>query len=164
MDGIKKIAIEMINADGIINLSRAGLCERAGIADGSFPYVMGKTFTDFIEDLRAEGFVGPLKKAIKTRTNPSLRKEHILEMALDVAKATGYAVMTREQIAEAAGVSASLISQYYSMPELRRAVMVRAVTLEVFEVIAQGLTAKDPIAIDAPSQLRNEAIKHLVNS
>ena len=49
---IKQIAIDMANANGLINLTRFDLCERAEIPEGSFPHVMGCTFTEFVTELK----------------------------------------------------------------------------------------------------------------
>lgn len=164
-DEIKQTAIRMVSDDGLINLSRFGLCAKAGIPDGSFPHVMGCSFSEFIEELRVEGVASPLRRVKKSRTNPALRKEHILETAVAVAKEFGYTKITLDRVAEAAGVSKSLISRYFSkIDQLKTAVMRQAVRHEIPEIIAQGLAANDDRAKNAPSELKNKAVQILLGA
>ena len=51
---IKQIAINLARTDGLINLTRVGLCAAAGIPDGSFRHVTGQTFNEFIDSLRRD--------------------------------------------------------------------------------------------------------------
>lgn len=164
-DEIKAIAVRMVKENGLINLSRSGLCAAAGIPDGSFPYVMGCNFSEFVGELRVMGLNSPLRKVSKTRTNPELRKEHILDTAVAVAKSIGYNKITRDQVAEAAGVSPGLISRYFpAMVQLRKAVMRQAVRHEIPEIIAQGLAADDDRAKGAPPELKSRACALLLNA
>lgn len=160
-DGLKKIAVEMVREIGLINLSRAGLCERAGIADGSFQSIAGCTFTEFSEELRVLKIRTPLATVLKSRTNPELRRQHILETAVKLAKEHGYDRLTRDRVAEAAGVSPGLIGQYFTMTTLRFEMMRYAVRHEVLEIVAQGLAARDNLAVNAPKELKNRAVSTL---
>lgn len=157
---VKAAAIEMIKADGLINLSRAGLCEKVGIPVGSFSHITGYTFTEFIVLMSALDIAEPDNISVsKTRTNPFLRKRHILDAAVELSVTHGYFQVTREQVAEAAGVSSSLVSQYYSMSELREAIMETAVTREIPEIIAQGIINGNIVALAVSPALRAKAIK-----
>lgn len=158
---IKKIAIDMVIESGLINLSRAELCNRAGIADGSFSYIMGCNFLDFIKELKNEG-VDTLStmpnKVIKTRTDPTLRKDQILSVAISLSLECGYHRLKREEIAQRAGVSMGLVNTYFgSMPQLKRVVMRAAIKQGLIKIIAQGLKNNDPHAMRAPKQLRVQA-------
>lgn len=162
---IKQIAIRMVSDDGLINLSRSGLCTAAGIPDGSFPHVMGGSFSEFIEELRAEGINSPLRKVKKSRANPELRKDHILECAVAVAKDLGYTKITLDSVAEAAGVSKSLISRYFSkIDQLKTAVMRQAVRHEIPEIVAQGLVSRDTRAMAAPQELKEKASRFFLGA
>ena len=162
---IHGLAVKLVEENGLINLSRAGLCKEAGIPDGSFPYVMGCNFSEFVEELRTMGLSSPLRKVSKSRANPELRKEHILDTAVAVAKSTGYNKVTRDQVAEAAGVSPGLISRYFpAMKQLRSSIMRQAVRHEIPEIIAQGLAADDDRAKGAPSELKNKAVQLLLKA
>lgn len=159
MDKLKQIAAQMAREEGLINLSRSGLCKRAGIPEGSFRSVALCTFTDFIEEMRKLKIKTPLKTVLKARTNPELRREQILQVAVNLAKVHGYNQLTRDQIAESAGVSGGLIGQYYTMSTLKTAVMRYAVRCEVLEIVAQGLVMGNKRAKGAPQDLRRRAME-----
>lgn len=83
----------------------------------------------------------------------------ILTAALKIAAKDGYQRITREAIANTAGVSEALVTYHLgTMPELRRAVMREAVRAECLPVIAQGLTARDRHALKAPRDLQVKAL------
>lgn len=156
------LAEGMIKTDGLINLTRERLCKAARIPNGSFGHVAGCTFTEFVERLRdldiadKEGC-----KVVKSRTNPNLRRGHILDVAVDLAKEHGYRFITRGMIAEAAGVSGSLVSQYFSMAEIRESIMELAVMREIPEIIAQGLVCQNIIALAVSPNLKAKAAKFI---
>ena len=155
---ITNIALDMVNDNGLINLSRLELCERAGIADGSFPHHMGCTFTEFINRLRPQVKDQTIHKVVKLRVDPSLRKEHILATALALSELNGYTKITRDDIAEAAGVSMGLITHYFeTMNQLKRDVMRAAVKRGYVAIIAQGLANKDRHALKASKELKIQA-------
>ena len=152
----------MVEEAGLINLSRSDLCERAGIPDGSFLHVMGCSFADFTEELKAEGIDETPFPVKKRRANPQLRKEHILSAAISLSKEIGYQRITRDAIAERAGVSVGLVSSYFgTMTQLKSDVMRRAVKQQILEIIAQGLAAQDDHARKAPKGLKDQAVKLL---
>ena len=161
---VKAIAIEMVKSHGLINLSRAGLCERAGIPDGSFPHVMGCSFGDLCKELQDEGVKADVgvKTVTKTRANPTMRREHILQTAVELALKSDYTKISRSEVANRAGVSDSLVSRYFTtMPKFRRALMRYAVANEIVDIVAQGLAHKDSNAQGAPEPLRSQAVKQL---
>ena len=156
---VKATAIEMVKSIGLINLSRRELCKQAGIADGSFPHIMGCNFSEFITELKAETNDTTTHTVSKSRVNPELRKEQLLRVALNVARDKGCHKMTRDHIAEAAGVSVGLVSKYFgTMTKLKRAIMRAAVKQEVLEIVAEGLATGDPHARKASQELKNKAI------
>jgi hypothetical protein len=156
---VMKVARDMVRKSGLINLSRSELCARAGIADGSFPHVMGCTFGDLQEQLRAENLVQPIAPVSKSRVPAALRKEHILAVAVNQAKTTGYTKITRDGIAEAAGVSFGLVTKYFgTMSNLKRAVMGEAIKQKIPEIVLQGIACGDKRALNAPEALKQEAL------
>lgn len=163
-ENIKQIAIKMVREFGLINLSRSELCERAGIPDGSFPHIMGGTFAEFVEELRAEGVgvdTAPTTVS-KRRANPALRKESILDAAMIIAKGRGYRKVTRELVAKAANISPGLVSRYFgTMAQLQRDIIRRAIKDEVLEVVAQGLANGDKHALKASKELKTKAAHFL---
>lgn len=100
----------------------------------------------------------------KKRLPPGERREAILNAALDVAEINGYMSITRQAVADQAGVTLGLITHYFStMNQLKRAVMRAAIAQERLVVIAQGLAIGDDHAIKAPLELRHKASSYIVN-
>lgn len=91
------------------------------------------------------------------------RVAQILKAALDLCgTSTSYARITREQIAEKAGIPPTLITYHCgTMPDLRRDIMREAVRVECLPVIAQGLALRDRHALKAPEELRRRALQAL---
>lgn len=161
---VKETAIAMVKKAGLINLSRRKLCESAGIPDGSFPHIMGCNFADFVEELRKEGISTPDVPVSKSRANPALRKDQILTVAIEMAKEQGYHKITRDAVAECAGVSMGLVTRYFgTMKQLKTAVMRTAVKQGIPEIVAQGLANGDDHAKKAPAELKAEAATLLAN-
>ena len=162
---VLKVARGMVRKAGLINLSRRELCERAGIPDGSFPHVMGCTFAELVNKLRLENLAQTMAPVSKSRVPAALRKEHILAVAVNLAKTAGYTKITRDGIAEAAGVSFGLVTKYFgTMSNLKRAVMGEAIKQSIPEIIAQGLAQGDKRAQKAPAALKQEAVQLIANA
>lgn len=160
---VKTVAIAMVKSEGLINLSRRKLCERAGIPDGSFPHVMGCNFAEFVSELKLEKIQEIPHSVSKSRADPTLRKDNILSVAVGMAKTEGYNHINRDRIAEAAGVSMGLVTRYFgTMGQLKTAVMRRAVKQGIAVIVAQGLANGDDHARKAPAWLKADAVKLLV--
>lgn len=159
---VKQTAINMVRESGLINLSRRELCERAGIPDGSFPHLMGCNFSEFIKILKPyDKLVHP---ANKTRADPALRRDNILNVAVEMAKSDGYHKITRDGIAEKAGVSMGLVTRYFgTMKKLRRDIMGAAITKKIPEIIAQGIANGDSRAKKVSGELKTQAINLITN-
>lgn len=161
---VMETARDMVRKSGLINLSRCELCEHAGIADGSFPHIMGCTFSELVIQLKAENLTQPMTSVSKSRVSAGLRKEHILTVAVNLAKTTGYTKITRDGVAEAAGVSFGLVNKYFgTMTQLKGDVMRAAIKQKIPEIVAQGLASCDERARKAPDTLKQEAIQLLLN-
>lgn len=160
---IKQTAVELIKRDGLMNLTRLGLCEAAGIADGSFRHHMGCTFSEFIDELRELKIPNPPTEVNRSRMHPALRKEHILNSAIELAETEGYNNISRDAIAEKAGITGSLVSQYFTMSGLRIELMEQAVNTENLTVIAQGIINKHPRIKFISEALKKKAIKHITS-
>lgn len=94
------------------------------------------------------------------RTNPSIRRETIVSIGLACAETGHYKELSFKRISELMGVSRPLISYFYSLPALQKAVVKRAVERENLTVIAQALTAGD-LPADVPKDLKRRALKAL---
>lgn len=90
------------------------------------------------------------------------RVAQILKAALDLSPTRGYNRVTRDEIAQRAGIPASLIAYHCgSMADLRRDIMREAVRAECLPVIAQGLALRDRHALKASEELRRRALQSL---
>jgi len=155
---ITEIATLMIHENGLINLSRAELCERAKIPDGSFINTMGCTFIEFVEQLKNSNILECNYPVVKSRTNPALRRRCILQAAIKIACKIGYTNLTRSSIAEKAGVSEALVSRYFgTMVQMKRDVMRYAIHENVYQIVAQGLAINDKHAAKAPQNIKDKA-------
>ena len=165
---ITQIAITMIYENGLINLSRHNLCERAMIPVGSFPYVVGCLFSEFVEELKKLPEITNVKEATtvttKQRVDPKLRREQILNAAIELSKTKKYNKITAENIANKIGISPSLVAKYFkTMTQLRRAIIRAAINKEIPEIIAQGIANGDDHVKKAPEHLRLKALELIAN-
>ena len=93
------------------------------------------------------------------RLDPEVRRELILLRAVKLAANIGYLNITRDGVAEAAGVSCGLVTHYFkSIDELRRQVMLTAIRDEILSIILEGLAVRDETARNAPIRLREAAL------
>jgi len=160
----KKLQIEtaaraLADEKGLINITRQELCDKVGISDGSFYDIMDQSFTDFINGLTG----APIGDNVdRKRAAPTLRRKQVLEAALSVAKANGYQTVKRDDVAKSANVSPGLISHYFENTEqLRICILKTAILNGVPEIVAQGLACGDPIAIQAPRELKDKALQFI---
>lgn len=92
------------------------------------------------------------------RMDPKDRKRQLLDVGLKLSERVGYKNVTMGALTEAAGVTRTLYHRYFStVGRFRVDVMRAAVKQENLVVIAQGLVAKDPHALKAPTELRERA-------
>lgn len=97
-----------------------------------------------------------------TRQHPEIRRESILDAAITLAKKRGYNRITRDAVAEEAGVSSPLIAAYFPrMSHLRVAIMDTSINRQIVEIIAQGLTINDPMALNINEGLRKKVMTYL---
>jgi AcrR family transcriptional regulator len=99
----------------------------------------------------------------RTRMKPEARRDQILIAALQIANTQGYNALTRDGVAEVAGVATGQVNHIFNtMTQLRRAVMRAAVHRELRPIIAQGLAQGDKDAHAAPEWLKREALELLM--
>lgn len=94
---------------------------------------------------------------------PRERISQILGAALELCcKRETYSTLTRETIADHAGIPASLITYHCgTMVNLRRAIMREAIRVECLPVIAQGIVSRDRRALKASPDLKQRALASL---
>lgn len=97
------------------------------------------------------------------RLRPAQRREQILEAAVELAATGHYQKITRQAIADEAGIAPTLVTHYFgSMPLIRREVMIYAVRNECLRVIGQGLASQDLHALQASPGLQSAALGSLL--
>lgn len=90
------------------------------------------------------------------------RNRAVLQAAVELAQDKGYANITRDQVAERAGVAAGSVNNAYgNMDALRGAVMAHAVENALVDIVGQGLAAGHPAARNAPDDLKRDALAKL---
>ena len=163
-NNIIEIARKLVRDEGLVNLSRAEVCRRSGLPEGSFDAVMGCNFQAFRLSIQKTEGDGLANAPINVkRAKKDMRREAILRTAVELSRTNGYTSITRSEIATEAGVSPALITLYAkTMTQLRRDIMRRAIRDGVLEVIAQGLAARDPHAQKAAPALQRRAMDSMI--
>ena len=151
---------EMAREIGPQNITAASICERAGVAPGSFQSIMGETFEEF---LKAPWNRTPSDAPITLhRARPKHRRASILAAAVEVSEAGGYMRLTRDIVAEAAGVKGPTVGHYFkTMGALKAEVMATAIAEGFLGIIAQGLASNDRHALTVPRHLKQSAANHI---
>lgn len=160
-DTVVRVAMTMVVDNGLINLSCAELCKRANIPDGSWYHIMGCNFSDFVDELRKKYACNGSHKVVKYRANPTLRKEHILSVALKLSENNGVDTVQRNHIADSAGVSVALVSRYFgTIKKLRRTIVRAAIKQENLPVIAYAIISHNTCVKKISIELRTKALEH----
>lgn len=90
------------------------------------------------------------------------RNRAVLDAAIAMAGERGFAAITRDGVAERAGVAAGSVNNAYgNMDGLRDAVMAAAVERELVDIVGQGLAAGHTAARAAPEDLKARALAKL---
>lgn len=90
------------------------------------------------------------------------RNRSVLEAALLLADEHGFDKITRQQVAEQAGVAVGSVNNAFgTMDALRDAVMATAVARGLAKIVGQGLANKHPAAVAAPQELKESALAAL---
>jgi len=96
------------------------------------------------------------------RMAPADRRRQILATAVKLSRRKGYRNITRDGVAEEAGVSQGLVNRYFgSIDGLRDAVMKQAIEDHDVKIVAQGIAHRDKVALRAPAGLREQAVASL---
>lgn len=88
------------------------------------------------------------------------RKLQILQHAMKLSEINGFTGFSSLDIAKSVGIGHPLIFHHFgNMANLRGDLMRLAVSTKNMLVIAQGLVARNPIALAAPESLKKQALK-----
>ncbi len=98
-----------------------------------------------------------------TRLPHDVRYKQILDKAVELVIADGLANLTRDGLAEFAGISQGQIGYYFEdMDGLREAIVLRAIENQNIEVLAEAMRYKHPAIYNLSEKLRKAAIKILI--
>lgn len=91
------------------------------------------------------------------------RDKKVLEAAIAEACEQGYQFVTRDAVAQRAGVSVGGVNNAFgTMLELKRAVLRAAIEREILSIVAEGIANGSPVCADLPPELRKRALLALV--
>jgi AcrR family transcriptional regulator len=152
-------ALEIAEESGVESVHGAEISQRTGIKQGALNYFYGSMDTlrnDVMKWARENGkfedFQDP-RYIDRRRASAKVRKKQLMAHALDLAIETNYREVTRDQIADAAGISTSLVTHYLgTLKSMRRDIVRAALADEIPEVIAQAIACKDPRVANLPPE------------
>lgn len=113
---------------------------------------------------------------MRQRLHPKLRKEQILNAAIEIAKEKGFKALRRDDIAEKASCATGQVNKIFgNMAQLNSAVMRQTVNLlkkdtrpiregaeGLLKILAQGLIDGMAQAQKAPSEIKKEALETII--
>lgn len=89
-----------------------------------------------------------------------MSKSLMLDNAVSLAMRVGFQNVTRKMLAERSGTANSTVSYHFgSMEKLQAAIIRRAIEKRLLVVVAQGLTARECHALQAPQELKDAAAR-----
>jgi len=101
------------------------------------------------------------KKTRRRENQQDVRREEILNAAIELSVKIGYQKITRELVAGAANVSHALVTFHFNnMEELKAAIMKAAIDREILPILAQGLSLGDK---SINTDLKKKVIEYLTN-
>jgi AcrR family transcriptional regulator len=86
-------------------------------------------------------------------------KLKILNTAMQLANLHGFAGVTRDMIANRAEVAVGSVSYHFKgISKLKAAMVERAIETQNLMVLGQAISARHPLAMNAPEDLRRRAV------
>lgn len=96
------------------------------------------------------------------RLGAGTRRKAIIAAATKLAQRHGYTNITREAVAVEAACSPATVSVYFPLfGDVKRMVLKEAIATSNLTILAQGLAARDRVALRAPDELKKKAIATL---
>lgn len=97
------------------------------------------------------------------RLKPEVRKDAILDAAVQLALSGGLNNVRLIPVAQRAGVTNGLVSHYFgTVKQLHRAIVRHAIHSEILPIVAQALAVGDSEARKAPEELKQRALNSLL--
>ena len=141
---IRPVAVQI----GLSNLTHQNFCDALCIPKSALERVTGKNFTSWVEFMRADNVPLGTPEPRGRIHNPAIRRELLLDTALELAEAAGLDRLSAPYIAAVAGVSRTLVQKYLDGRPLREVVVAHAVARSNATVVAEGLR----LGVELPSQ------------
>ena len=164
-------AIEIAAEGGLDSIDGAEIAKRTGVKQGTLHYAygsMGKLKAAVKARAKEDGSYDQIMNPLllnRKRASPTSRRRQLLAVAVLLAKQEHYQLVSREDIAEKAGVSAALVTKCFgTMPQLRRDIIRAAIRNDVREVVAQAIASGDPRARKLPEKEKARALSVLVTA
>lgn len=96
---------------------------------------------------------------MKKRFKPEVRKEQIIDAAINIVEGDGFAALDRQTVARVVGVSGQTINHYFgTLKQLERAVKRAAVAKPSYNVIAQLIVMNDPTVDEIDAETKRRAL------
>ena len=164
-------AIEVAKVRGVGGIRNTDIGEILKISPGNIMWWYGANMETLRQDVIAwakknkcyNTVVSPLLMKKIKRSAPAHRREFIRVSALETAKGCHYMILTREDIAEHAGISPALVSNYLGrVDNIRNIIVDDAIEQGVDVVIAQALSVRDPRATRLSKEVKTKAVLSLI--
>ena len=156
IEKLEAAARELAEQIGKKNLKRDVVCARAEVPEGSFGYATGMKFDEWVESLDLPDTDHPI---IGLRLDPALRKDQIILKALELSHQRGYVNIHFDDIAKELDISAQGIKHYYpSIDILRDTLMEKAIALDNYSLITQGVVNCHPMALALDMETKTKAV------
>ena len=92
-----------------------------------------------------------------------IKKHDVLLAAVELAAISGYLRVTRDAIADRAGVSMGSVTNYLgTIKQIRRAIVRHAIRTEHLVIIAHAIVNKDPLTNKVNKTLRARAMESVL--
>lgn len=100
----------------------------------------------------------------RQRLDPDIRKQQILDAAIDLSIQKGYRQLTRQSIANKIRCAAPLINHYYgNIENLRDIVLQIAIEREIMPILAESYGSRGKETSHLPTPLKEKVINYLMN-
>ena len=104
-----------------------------------------------------------MTKTLKgARINPLVRKQKILDAAIQLSISSGYRNITRKDVALASDSAQGLVGRYFkTIANLRQEVLKEAVQREIIPILVENLSAREFDRIQLSTELKQKVINYL---
>ena len=98
------------------------------------------------------------------RMKPAVRKQQILDAAIQLALQKGYRNISRQEVAIASKSASGLIGRYFkTVAGLKRSIVEAAIEREILPILAENLSIKGEETRSLSPELKEKVILYLTN-